>query len=148
MDRLLPKTTKKGKKRLGRGYGSGKGGHTVGRGQKGQKSRDKIGILFEGIKVRKSLLKRIPQLRGKDKFKPRIRPVEIKLSDLNIFPAGSKVDLKSLVKKGIVKKKEMKGGAKIISTGKLEKKLTTILPVTKSARKAIEKLGGKVLENA
>ena len=34
----LLKTTKN-KKRVGRGYGSGKGGHTVGRGSKGAKSR-------------------------------------------------------------------------------------------------------------
>lgn len=35
----LKKIVKNRKKRIGRGYGSGKGGHTVGRGQKGQKSR-------------------------------------------------------------------------------------------------------------
>ena len=61
----LPKTISKRKKRLGRGYGSGKGGHTVGRGQKGQKTRGKIGVLFEGIKVKKSLLKKLPLRRGK-----------------------------------------------------------------------------------
>ena len=59
------------RKRLGRGYGSGKGGHTVGRGQKGQKTRGKIGILFEGLKVKKSFIKRLPMLRGKGKNKPR-----------------------------------------------------------------------------
>ena len=51
----LPKIVKRKKKRVGRGYGSGKGGHTAGRGQKGQKSRTNIGILFEGLKVRKSI---------------------------------------------------------------------------------------------
>lgn len=56
------------KKRLGRGYGSGKGGHTSGRGQKGQKSRTKVHILFEGLKVKKSTLKKFPLLRGKGKF--------------------------------------------------------------------------------
>ena len=37
------KKTKNGKKakRVGRGIGSGKGGHTVGKGQKGQKIRRK-----------------------------------------------------------------------------------------------------------
>ena len=44
-------------KRLGRGYGSGKGGHTSGRGQKGQKSRTNIHILFEGLKVKNLHLK-------------------------------------------------------------------------------------------
>ena len=61
----------KSKKRVGRGLGSGKGGHTVGRGQKGQKTRGKISPLFEGTKVKKSLIKRLPLLRGKGKLKPK-----------------------------------------------------------------------------
>jgi large subunit ribosomal protein L15 len=67
----LPKIKTKSKKRVGRGYGSGKGGHTVGRGQKGQKARGSMGILFEGFKVKKSLIKRLPLKRGKGKFKRR-----------------------------------------------------------------------------
>lgn len=67
----LPKIVKKDKKRVGRGYGSGRGGHTVGRGQKGQKARSKIGPLFEGTKIKKSLIQRLPMQRGKGKFKPR-----------------------------------------------------------------------------
>ena len=59
------------KKRVGRGYGSGKGGHTVGRGQKGQKTRRKLNILFEGLKVKKSFIKRLPKTRGRGKFKPK-----------------------------------------------------------------------------
>lgn len=65
----LPKVVAKSKKRVGRGMGSGKGSHTSGRGQKGQKSRGTIGVLFEGMKMRKSMLKRLPLLRGKGKFK-------------------------------------------------------------------------------
>ena len=64
----LPKVVTKSKKRVGRGMGSGKGSHTSGRGQKGQKSRGHIGVLFEGMKVRKSYFKRLPLLRGKGKF--------------------------------------------------------------------------------
>jgi large subunit ribosomal protein L15 len=64
----LPKIVAKSKKRLGRGMGSGKGSHTSSRGQKGQKSRGTIGVLFEGMKMRKSYLKRLPLLRGKGKF--------------------------------------------------------------------------------
>lgn len=67
----LPRVKARNKKRLGRGYGSGKGGHTSSRGQKGQKSRAKLGILFEGMKVKKSLLKRLPKARGKGKFHPK-----------------------------------------------------------------------------
>ena len=67
----LPKVVEKRKKRVGRGMGSGKGSHTAGRGQKGQKARTKVGILFEGMKTKKSLLKRLPLMRGKGKFHPK-----------------------------------------------------------------------------
>jgi len=64
----LPKVTRRPKKRVGRGVGSGKGSHTSGRGQKGQGSRDGIPVLFEGMKMKKSLIKRLPLKRGKGKF--------------------------------------------------------------------------------
>lgn len=64
------------KKRLGRGYGSGKGGHTSSRGQKGQKSRTDVHILFEGLKVKKSTIKKFPLLRGKGKFLAKPKPKE------------------------------------------------------------------------
>jgi len=64
----LPKIVQRSKKRVGRGVGSGKGSHTSGRGQKGQKSRNHVSVLFEGMKTKKSLLKRLPLLRGKGKF--------------------------------------------------------------------------------
>ena len=38
----LPKTSARRAKRLGHGYGSGKGGHTSSRGQKGQLSRGSV----------------------------------------------------------------------------------------------------------
>ena len=51
-------------KRLGRGYGSGVGGHTVGRGTKGQKSRTghKSLEFFEGGNV--AFFRRMPKYRG------------------------------------------------------------------------------------
>lgn len=143
----LPKIVTKKKKRTGRGYGSGKGGHTVGRGQKGQKSRRKIGVLFEGIKVKKSLIKRLPLQRGKGKFKARSKPLVVKLSYLNLLPAGSIVDIATLVKRGIVKEKDaVKYGVKVLGNGELNKKLTVKLPISKSAAKLVEKAGGKVVE--
>jgi len=65
----LPKTTSRQSKRLGRGYGSGKGGHTVGRGAKGNKARGEVRLLFTGAKTKKSFLKRLPLQRGKGKLK-------------------------------------------------------------------------------
>jgi large subunit ribosomal protein L15 len=61
----LEKLKTKSKKRVGRGYGSMKGGHTAGRGQKGQKSRSgytqpRPG--FEGGQM--PLSRRLPKFRG------------------------------------------------------------------------------------
>lgn len=76
MEIKLPKIVKGKLKRVGRGMGSGKGSHTAGRGQKGQKSNKDLHILFEGLKVKKSLLKRLPKLRGKGKFSPKRNKVQ------------------------------------------------------------------------
>lgn len=142
---ILPKAVTKSKKRVGRGYGSGKGGHTSGRGQKGQKARNSVGILFEGMKARKSLLSRLPFQRGKSKFKPNPKPIAIDLDDLNTLRAGSTVDIDSLVASGLVSEKDARTlGVKILGSGKLEKKLTVTVPTSSSAREAIEKSGGAV----
>ncbi|MFZ5932966.1 MAG: uL15m family ribosomal protein [Patescibacteria group bacterium] len=144
----LPKIVHKGKKRLGRGVGSGRGGHTVGRGQKGQKARGKIGILFEGIKVKKSLIKKLPLVRGKDKNKPGEKPIIVKLEYLNLLPSGSKVNLDLLVKEGIVKKEDAReAGVKILGDGEVKKKLVIAVPISHSAAKKIEKVGGKVVKS-
>ncbi len=146
MAKELPKVVTKSKKRRGRGYGSGKGGHTTGRGQKGQKSRRKIGVLFEGVKVKKSLLKRLPLHRGKGRFKAKDKPLIVKLAYLNLLPAGTKVDIEALAKAGIVKRDDAeKYGVKILGDGKLTKRLTLALPVSNSAAKKIEKAGGKII---
>jgi|SRR3989339_945726 len=135
----LPKVVETRKKRLGRGYGSGKGGHTVGKGQKGQKTRTKIGVLFEGVKVKKSLLKRLPFQRGKGKNKGGKGPVIVNVEALNILPAGSKVTIETLIKAKIVDEKDAKAyGVKILGNGKLEKKLTIEVPASKSVLKSIK----------
>lgn len=143
------KVKTRNKKRVGRGYGSGKGGHTSSRGQKGQKSRGSVGILFEGVKVRKSLLNRLPFQRGKAKFRPRPKPVAINVQALNVLKEGSKVTIDSLVKTGLVKEGDAEAyGVKILGGGKLEKKLEVALPSSRSAIVKIEKAGGKFIENA
>lgn len=143
---LLPKIIKRSKKRVGRGIGSGKGGHTSGRGQKGQKTRDNISILFEGVKVKKSLIKRLPLRRGKDKFKAGGKPLIVKLSLLNLFNSQEEVSLESLIKKNIVQEEDAKAfGVKILGDGDINKKLTIKVPVSKSAAKKIEKAGGKII---
>lgn len=119
-------------KRLGRGHGSGKGGHTVGRGQKGQKARGKIHVLFEGLKVKKSTLKKLPLLRGKGKFDPKRKPVEVQVSKLSDLKKGTKVDLKLLVDKRLVNESEAKTyGVKVIGKAEFKKDLEFLVPVSK-----------------
>jgi large subunit ribosomal protein L15 len=131
----LQKTSKRDKKRLGRGVGSGKGSHTSSRGQKGQKSRGHISVLFEGMKTKKSLLKRLPLMRGKAKFKAHAKPVIITVSDLEKLPTGSEITVELLVKEGIVDKKlAEKNGVKVLGGGKTTKKFTFLIPTSKSVK--------------
>ena len=136
----------KSKKRLGRGYGSGKGGHTSGRGQKGQKSRGKLPLYFEGTKMRKSLIRRMPMLRGKLRFKAaKNKPLILNLKHLNLLPKGTLVDVDALIKHGLLGVEAAKLAVKILGDGELTQPLTVALPTSKSAAKKIAKAGGKVV---
>jgi large subunit ribosomal protein L15 len=127
----LPKVVAKSKKRVGRGMGSGKGSHTSGRGQKGQKSRGTIGVLFEGMKMRKSLLKRLPLMRGKGKFHPKAKPEIVNYKRLEKIADGTEITLEKLVKLGIVNGKLAKvNGVKILSIGKNPKKFKFSVPTS------------------
>lgn len=143
----LPPITARSKKRLGRGYGSGKGGHTTNRGQKGQKSRGKIPLWFEGGQL--PLIRRTPFLRGKGRFKPlKKQPLTINLYQLNNFKVGAKVNVDTAIKTLKLKpSKVAKHGLKIVATGELDKALKVELPASAGAIKAIEKAGGKVIQS-
>lgn len=141
----LPKITTRSKKRVGRGYGSGKGGHTSGRGQKGQKSRRKIPWWFEGGQL--PLVRRVPFWRGKGRLNPlKQKPVIIKTGQFNRLKSGAKVTIDTLIHERMVNEAEVKNrGVKILAGGKLTQKLTAIgLKLSAGARKEIEKVGGKV----
>lgn len=138
----LPAVMGKQSKRLGRGYGSGVGGHTVGRGQKGQKTRSKVAMWFEGGQL--PLSRRLPFWRGKDRFKiTREAPLPIRVGALEVLPAKSIVTAKLLQERGIISKRDLaKRTIKIVGGGTLTKALTVALSTTKSAESAIEKAGG------
>ena len=140
----LPKITKRPKKRLGRGYGSGKGGHTVGRGSKGQKARGKVALGFEGGQL--PLIKRLPLKRGKGKFKSfKKKPLVVNVKFLNLLPEKEVVDLETLVKYKIVKEDEAKKlGVKILGDGDLKIPLVVKLPCSRGAIEKIKKAGGRV----
>lgn len=92
---------KRGKKRVGRGQGSGKGSHTTGRGSKGQKIRGKVSLHFEGGQL--PITKRLPHQKGFKKKFSRGGQV-LKLSAFNIFENGQKVVVKDLIDKKLVDK--------------------------------------------
>jgi large subunit ribosomal protein L15 len=130
---------KQGRRRLGRGIGSGLG-KTAGRGHKGQKARSggyhKVG--FEGGQM--PLQRRLPK-RG---FASRKRDtaVQVRLGALNGTP-GEAFDLEALKAAGLVARRAL--AAKVILAGKIERpvKLKGVR-ATKGAKAAIEAAGGAV----
>ena len=136
----LIKVKIRSKKRLGRGLGSGKG-KTVGRGTKGQKARGKIPLNFSGDLA---FYKKLPNRRGLGNASVSQNFKIVTLSDLNVFPTKAVVDIEQLLKANIINKKEARNGVKILGTGELKKVLSIKLPVSKTTREKIEKLGGKV----
>lgn len=139
----LPKTVVNKKKRLGRGYGSGVGGHTVGRGQKGQKTRGVMPLWFEGGQL--PIVRRTPFIKGKHRFQViNLQPITVNFDILSkYFEDKAVIDAATLIKTLKISDKEAKRGFKIIATGKLEKALEVSVPATAGAIKAIEKAGGK-----
>ncbi len=141
---LKPRWQKKKKTRVGRGVGSGHGGHTSLRGQKGQKSRSggKVPLRFEGGQL--PLVKRLPHLKG---FKPlkKVTYTVIKTSVLNSLKSdkGEVITPKLLVKKGLVKDNKSKY-FKVLKDVPVDKPLFLVgFFYSKSALKSIEKAGGK-----
>jgi len=133
--------SRKDKRRLGRGIGSGLG-KTSGKGHKGQKARaggfHKVG--FEGGQM--PLQRRIPK-RG---FRSRMAKVncEVRLNELNSLE--SPVTLLSLIAAGVVPQGTEK--AKVILSGTLSQAITLEgVAVTAGARAAIEALGGVIKES-
>ena len=131
--------TKK-KKRIARGPGSGHGGTST-RGHKGAKSRSGYSRKrnFEGGQM--PLQMRLPK-RGFKNIN-RVEYATLNLDDLNRIAQKfnlNVIDMASLITNGIVKKTEL---VKILGDGALESKLDiTVHAYSKSAKEAIEKLGG------
>lgn len=112
--------------RIGRG---GKRGTSSGRGTKGQKSRS-------GHRIRpaeRDLLIRLPKLRGYRNKSINVKPRVLGVGQLEAMKA-TEFSIANL------------GRAKILGNGEIKKAVTVDgLPVSKSAKKKIEKAGGKVI---
>ncbi len=138
----LTRLVTKRKKRLGLGYGSGKGGHTSSRGQKGQKSRNGVRLSFTGSSW--VWFKRLPFMRGKSRFNSFGKRTVITLNDLNSLASGSVVTIESLIQAGVISKNQATiSHLKVVGTGVLTKQLTVKVASTKSAQSAIIASGGE-----
>ncbi len=139
---VLTKITDRPKKRLGRGVGSGKGEHSVGRGTKGQRARKsgEAPLWFEGGQL--PLVKRLPMQRGKARFNVIHPTAAVSLSDIEKMKADV-ITLDALKLEKVIDAQFKK--AKIIGNGTVKRKVTVQgLRVSQSAAKMIAKAGGTV----
>ena len=139
--------SRKDRKRIGRGHGSG-WGKTAGRGHNGYNSRSgaKERSRFEGGQM--PLHMRLPKLRGPHMkksmpFEPfRTHTQTVTLFDLEKrFDAGAEITPATLKAAGLASRKDV--NVKLLGNGTLSKKLTVRLHgASKSAREAVEAAGG------
>ncbi len=135
-----PKGSRKPRRRLGRGPGSGRG-KTAGRGTKGHNSRSGGGVRpgFEGGQM--PIHRRLPKRGFTNIFRKDIATINIR--DLSKFETGSLVDEAALIRNGLVKGKN--DGIKLLGHGDIKYPLTIKIDrVSKSAREKIEAAGGNV----
>lgn len=133
-----PAGSRRDRKRLGRGPGSGTG-KTAGRGQKGQKARSggNIHPRFEGGQM--PLIRRIPK-RG---FKPISRTEYQIVNVRELVKVDGDVSPESLRKAGLIG--TSKRPVKILGVGDVEGKVSvTAHAFSASAREKIEAAGGSV----
>ena len=142
--------TKKHKKRVGRGIGSGKG-KTSGRGVKGQKSRSGVAIKsFEGGQM--PLYRRLPKrgfkpIKNKEKYAIINLSKIQKLIDNKIISADSKIDLNLLKTNKLIKKNITK--FKILGMGDVGGKVnldTNLL--SKTAKNKLTKSGSTFISKS
>ena len=139
----------KGRMRVGRGPGSGKG-KTAGRGVKGQKSRSGVAIAgFEGGQM--PLHMRMPKRGFNNPFA--LKLAEVKLWRLEQAIAAGKLDAsqpsdgKVLVAARVLRREL--DGVRLLGKGELKTKINiTVYSSTASAKAAVEKVGGTVVTTA
>ena len=131
--------SRKRKKIIGRGHGSGHG-KTSGKGHKGQNARSGGGVKagFEGGQM--PLQRRIPKRGFNNIFADKV--IAINVEKLELFGEDSVIGAHELESVGLVKRNFDK--IKIIGNGKLTKKLTVKAHMfSKTAAEKIEAAGGK-----
>jgi large subunit ribosomal protein L15 len=136
---------RKGRMRVGRGIGSGKG-KTAGRGQKGAKARSGVSVNgFEGGQM--PLHMRIPKRGFNNIFAKDY--AEVNLGMIQKFIEAGKLDAKAVIDHAALKAAGLarggKHGVRLLGKGEFNIKAKFLVTgVTKGAREAIEKAGGSV----
>ncbi len=140
LERLKPpEGSRKKRKRVGRGIGSGHG-KTACRGHKGQNARSGRGTKagFEGGQM--PLQRRLPKRGFKNPFKEKVSLIHLR--DLNRFPPHSVIEPQTLYESGLCKKGEK---IKLLSDGELQHPLTIrVHQVSEEARRKVEAASGKI----
>ncbi len=132
--------SRKTRKRVGRGPGSGHG-KTACRGHKGQKSRSGGGVRpgFEGGQM--PIHRRLPKRGFTNLFKKEYFLVN--LGDLENFEENKVIDREALHAAGLIKKST--GEVKLLGGGEISSPVVIrVDKVSRSARQKIEAAGGKV----
>jgi large subunit ribosomal protein L15 len=130
--------SRKNRKRVGRGPGSGLG-KTAGRGEKGQKSRSGFSQKpgFEGGQM--PLHRRIPKRGFRNIF--RTEYLTVNVEKLNQFEAGAVVTPESLREAGLLYKGKL--GVKVLGDGEIKVALTVRAhKFTEAAARKIQEAGG------
>lgn len=139
-----PKGAHRNTKRIGRGQGSGWGTQAA-KGHKGQKARSGGGVRtgFEGGAM--PLYMRLPK-KGFSNAPFKTEYALVSLAQLDAKFDSGEVTREALIEKGLLSGINKRRPIKILGTGELTKKLTFVKidKFSKSAKEAIEKLGGEI----
>jgi len=139
-----PEPNKKKAKRIGRGQGSGRGGHTVGKGHNGQRSRSgfKEKFWFEGGQM--PLQRRIPKWGFKNNF--RTEYVAVNTGTIQLFIEHGRLEeqisLDDLRDVGLAGKNDL---IKLLGDGDIEASIDIeVHNASDSAQKKVEEAGGSI----
>ena len=137
---------RKGRMRICRGIGSGKG-KTGGRGGKGQTAR--TGVAINGLEGgQMPLYRRLPKRGFNNIFANKYAEISLgrlqAAIDKGVLDAASEIDAEALRKAGVLK--QTFDGLRLLGNGELKAKVTIkVAGATAAAKAAVEKAGGQVI---
>jgi len=137
---------RKGRMRICRGIGSGKG-KTGGRGGKGQTARTGVAINgFEGGQM--PIYRRLPKRGFNNIFANKYAEINLgrlqAAIDKGVIDASKEINAEVLVAAGVLK--QSYDGVRLLGNGELTAKVTLkVAGLTEAAKAAVEKVGGQVI---